>query len=80
MKWIPFDPSKGYRQKRPLLKKYVLCLVAARDDGPNTIAIGYRKDSAGDKSCPFFVVPGHGGDVIAWCDCLPESLDLTPTT
>lgn len=74
-RWMPFDPAKGWRQKRPPLRKDVLVLLAARitdqGDYPQAVAVGYRKDSGGDKSLPFFVVPGIGGDVIAWCDCLP---------
>lgn len=42
------------------------------------IAVGYRKDAAGDKSCPYFVVPGIGGEVIAWCDCLPDPFIRPP--
>lgn len=39
---------------------------------PPGVAVGYRKDAAGDKSCPYFVIPGIGGEVIAWSDCLPD--------
>ena len=37
-------------------------------------AVGYLKNAAGDKQCPYFVVPGIGGRVLRWCDCLPENL------
>lgn len=38
---------------------------------------GYVRYAAGDKESPYFVVyHGNdkiGADVVAWCDCLPES-------
>lgn len=74
-KWYPFDRSKGSDQKRPPEHKAVLVCVAPlpRDPGlPYCIAVGYRKNAAGDKQSPYFVVPGHGGHVVAWCDCLPD--------
>lgn len=89
IKWHPFDKAKGYRQKRPPIKKYVLVLMQPKSErvvlvhgdnalvsrDPCGIAVGYRKDSAGDKSCPYFVVPGlHTGKVIAWADVLPNDL------
>lgn len=76
MKWYPFDPTKGYRQKRPPIKKYVLVKLKPRDRTvPGAIAIGYRKDGAGCKDSPYFVIPGIGGDVVLWCDCLPENFE-----
>jgi len=73
-KWVPFDPAKGYRQKRPPLRKNVLVLIAEKEEEglPQGVAVGYRKDSSGIKSLPYFVIPGIGGNVIAWCDCLPQ--------
>ena len=73
-KWYPFDTNKGSRQKRPPERKYVLVVVESNSNClPNTVAVGYRKNAAGDKQCPYFVIPGLGGDVLAWCDCLPET-------
>lgn len=91
MKWHPFDKSKGYRQLRPPLRKWVVVMLAPQDSEvvdlgaklrpevpqliasyPPGIAVGYRKDSGGDKSLPYFVIPGIGGKVLAWCDCLPD--------
>jgi hypothetical protein len=73
--WYPFDQSKGYRQKRPPIKKYVLCQMRSNHPGiPDPIVLGYRKDAAGDKSCPYFVTPGAvgHGEVYRWCDCLSD--------
>jgi len=91
MKWYAFDPAKGYRQKRPPEKKYVLVKLKAaaprvikvggdearrlHSSMPGPIAVGYRKDGGGDKDSPFFVVPGIGGEVIEWCDCLPDGFE-----
>ena len=74
-KWYKFDKDKGYRQKRPPIKKWVLVLKYNPDPCfPPCVVAGYRKDAAGDASCPYFVTPGAVGlgDAIAWCDCLPE--------
>lgn len=94
-KWYRFDQSKGYRQKRPPIRRWVIVALEATrsheiDLGvtmkpgvpnlvasyPPGIAVGYRKDAAGDPSCPYFVVPGIGRKVIAWCDCLPDDFAL----
>jgi len=79
-KWHPFDPSKGYRQKRPKEKKHVLTLISGvADKGvPHSIVVGYMKNAAGDKSSPYFVTAGcnfnHEYRVIAWCDCLGDEV------
>ena len=73
MKWYPFDCTKGYRQKRPPEGKHVLVQCAAKDEySAPAVAVGYRKNAAGCKDSPYFVIPGVGGDVVAWCDCLPD--------
>lgn len=94
MKWHAFDAGKGYRQLRPPLRKWVVVMLAPKDDEildlgvklkpevpnliasyPPGIAVGYRKDSGGDKSRPYFVIPGLGGEVTAWSDCLPDDFE-----
>lgn len=88
LKWRPFDSAKGSRQKRPPIKKYVLVILEApepeiipigntalRSWTPPSVAVGYRKDAAGDCQSPYFVIPGIGGKVIAWCDCLPNDFE-----
>lgn len=72
-KWYPFDALKGYRQKRPPIKKNVLVrLIPWNKSYPPIVAVGYRRNAAGCKDSPMFVTPGVPGDVIAWCDCLPD--------
>lgn len=79
MKWHKFDKSKGYRQLRPPIGKWVMVKLEAKPHDvatlPCGLAIGYRKDAAGDKTCPYFVIPGIGGEVLEWCDCLPEGFE-----
>lgn len=89
--WYKFDKAKGFRQKRPPIRKWVVVQLTPREPHkvefgvelkpgvpglmasyPPGLAVGYRKDAAGDKSCPYFVIPGIGGEVSAWCDCLPD--------
>jgi len=70
--WHQFNRALGNGQERPPINKAVLVYVASMQPGlPEAIAVGYRKDAAGDAGYPYFVVPGHGGEVMAWCDCLP---------
>jgi len=91
LRWYPFDPARGSRQKRPPLYKLVLVRTIAgehkhvgdgvvqfipNDSLPPGLAVGYRKDGGGDKQSPYFVVPGIGGNVVAWCDCLPDELAM----
>ena len=77
MKWIQFDKANGYRQKRPPIGKPVLVLLPEKRRGmPQGVAVGYRKDGAGRKDSPYFVVQGIGGEPIAWCDCLPDDFKL----
>ena len=84
MKWYPFDKNKGYRQKRPPINRMVLVLLprnATKPGHPPSVAVGYRKDSAGCKGFPYFVISGIGGFPTHWCDCLgddfktPEVID-----
>ena len=97
VKWHPFFRDKGYHQKRPPMRKWVVVQLAAKEPEvvrlpnlkpgvpnlvmtlPPGIAVGYRKDAAGDASCPYFVIPGIGGEVTAWCDCLPDNFDIPNT-
>jgi len=73
MRWYPFDPARGYRQKRPPEKRVVLCCIPQGRGLPPVLAAGYRKNHAGEKSEPYFVIPGLGGVPTAWCDCLPDA-------
>ena len=76
MKWYPFDPAKGSRQKRPPERRHVLVRLHSLGLGrPASIAVGYRRDASGDKQSPYFVVPGLGGEVLEWCDCLPDDFE-----
>ena len=76
-KWYKFSRDKGYRQKRPPISKLVLVRIESKKSGsPRSIAVGYRKNASGDKSYPYFVIPGIGGEVYEWCDCLPESVEF----
>lgn len=67
MNWIEFNPDG----QLPTERRYVLCQIAAKADKglPPAVAVGYlRYWSSG----PFFVVPGVGGDVTHYCDCLGD--------
>jgi hypothetical protein len=41
---------------------------------PPGVMVGYMKFAAGDRDCPYFVIPGGppGFRVTHWCDCLGD--------
>jgi len=74
MNWIEYTESKWDGQPLPPERKYVLVQIAERpDEGmPPAVAVGYMRFAAGDKHSPVFTIPGVGGDVVAWRDCLGD--------
>jgi len=77
-KWYQFDGSKGSRQKRPKVRKYVLvkCFSKHPSVMPDLICVGYMKNGAGDKQSPYFVTPGvPNNGAYAWNDCLPDDFE-----
>ena len=75
-KWTAFDQQKWDRQELPEEKRYILVQIASREDGgrglPPAVAVGYLRFAAGDHDSPVFTIPGVGGEVVAWCDCLGD--------
>ena len=82
MKWVDYEESLWSAQPLPPERKHVLVQIAARGGLPPAVAVGYMRFAAGDKDSPVFTIPGVGGPVVAWCDCLPEgfSAPLWPGT
>lgn len=76
MEWTNYRQELWANQPLPLERREVLVQIAARElEGmgmPPAVAVGYLRYAAGDKNSPYFVIPGIGGDVVAWCDCLPD--------
>lgn len=74
MKWVEFEQEKLANQKLPPRGRYILCQIAAKPEKglPPAVAVGYMRFAAGDKNSPVFTIPGVGGDVVAWCDCLDD--------
>lgn len=74
MKWIEFDQQKWDHQPLPPARRHLLVQVAAKaEEGlPPAVAVGYMRFAAGCKDSPTFTIPGVGGTVVAWCDCLPD--------
>lgn len=76
--WIAFDETLYSRQPLPPERRYVLVRVEPVYEGgavqPMVVAVGYLRYAAGDHDSPFFVVPSVRGRRVAWCDCLPESM------
>ena len=75
LKWIEYDQSKWHRQKLPPERRYVRVQVGDRGDYPAAVAVGYMKFSAGCKDSPNFIVPGVGGPVTHWADCLGDMFE-----
>lgn len=61
----------------PPERKVVLVWLGDASDRNALPFCGYIRYAAGDVNCPYFVVyHGNsqiGSDVVAWCDCLPNS-------
>lgn len=78
MNWIPFARENGQSQLLPPQRRCVLLMLPERkEDGmPPAVAVGYLKFAAGDKTCPYFVVPGVGGKPTHWCDCLGDDFEV----
>lgn len=74
MKWEPFEQLKWGRQKLPKERKHLLVQIAPKPAHgiPAGVAVGYMRFAAGDENSPVFTIPGVGGDVVAWCDCLGD--------
>lgn len=74
MEWVSYEQERWHNQPLPPARRKVLCQIAAKpDEGmPPAVAVGYLKYAAGDPHSPNFIVPGVGGPVVAWCDCLGD--------
>ena len=71
--WVDFEQEKWSNQKLPRPMKEVLVVIESEEDGvPNQTCVGWLKYFGGDKDSPAFIIPGRGGTVLKWCDCLPD--------
>ena len=69
--WVNFDKAQEDYQELPPERRDVLVLLQrTRSNFPKGVAVGYLRFAAGCKDSPYFVIPGIGGEVDAWCDCL----------
>lgn len=77
MKWNKYRHDLWSNQPLPPARKYVLVQIDAKPEKglPPAVAVGYMRLAAGDKNSPVFTIPGVGGDVSAWYDCLPEDFE-----
>ncbi len=80
MDWTPYEQDKWNQQPLPPVRRWVLCHIAARQDPtmglPVTVAVGYLRLAAGCEDSPVFTIPGVGGPVVAWSDCLGDEYQL----
>lgn len=76
MKWVPYIETLWGNQSLPPAERWVLVQIAGRRNDlgalPPAVAVGYMRFAAGDKNSPVFTIPGVGGVVVAWCDCLGD--------
>lgn len=73
--WVDFDKTQADEQPLPPERRDVLVLLQSTGLGlPKGVAVGYLRFAAGCKDSPYFVVPGIGGEVDAWCDCLGDGV------
>jgi hypothetical protein len=68
MEWIEFNPDGG---PLPPERRYVLCQIAEKPGTglPPAVAVGYIRIFSNDS---MFVIPGVGGTVTHYCDCLGD--------
>lgn len=71
MNWVNYAEAKWTNQPLSPKRKHVLVQIAAKRDLPPAVAVGYLRFASGEQDSPVFTTPGVGGNVIAWCDCLP---------
>lgn len=76
MDWIDYDREKWHNQPLPQENRMVMVQIERRRvDGMEVapgVGVGYLRYAAGDPHSPHFIVPGIGGPVAAWCDCLGD--------
>lgn len=76
-RWIAFNPA-GWL---PAERRPVLCQIPKRGSSGGiaaTVAVGYLRYAAGDADSPQFIVPGVGGPVTHWADCLGDGFSAEP--
>ncbi len=72
---VPPVRSVSYHGPFPPERKPVLLLLETHDESrgvPRHVAVGTFRYAAGEKDSPCFTIPGLGGVVIAWSDCLGD--------
>lgn len=71
MTWTLFDKANFTNQPLPPERRYVLVQTAEQPEKglPPGVAVGYLRIWS---STVFFVIPGIGGEVTHWCDCLGD--------
>lgn len=73
--WIKWDIENG---PYPDERKWVVLLIKSSDNYlPNSLNVGYLRYAAGDKSCPYFVIPGGVKAIypfipLAYSEVLPD--------
>lgn len=73
MTWYAFKSGTDENRVLPPERRNVLVLLKAADgQRQGGVAVGYLRYSAGELTNPFFVVPGIGGEVVAWADALGD--------
>ena len=77
IEWKGFNPDTT--QELPDERKLCLCMIKGEESlgMPPSVAVGYLRYAAGEKSCPFWVVPGFGRKfiVVGYADILPYDLN-----
>lgn len=73
--WVPFREYTDVNRLLPAERRDVLVMLRPEPGQRQGVAVGYLRYSAGELNLPFFVVPGIGGIVTHWCDCLGDDFD-----
>ena len=72
--WVEYTEALWNNQRLPDERKLVLLRLRVADPTMRLylVAVGYMKLGAGEADSPYFVRPSACGEVVAWCDCLPD--------
>jgi len=68
--WTEFNQKKWQNQKLPTPERFLLVQVKGNGHHAPAVAVGYMRFAAGCSDSPVFTIPGVGGNVVSWCDCL----------
>lgn len=74
---LPNVTVDRYNEPLPPERRMVMVQIDRSESEAPCVAVGYLKFAAGDRECPFFVVPGALPHFVVthWADCLGDDFE-----